>query len=84
MDLSFIRRHRAAVPDLSALLARTAAIQGASPTARAQFRLDAQRDASWLADPHVSLFADAEVLFVNRVAAFAVLPGATFRSRQSN
>ena len=83
MDFSFIRRHRGVEPDLAALLV-TAATQSASPTARAQFRLDMQGATSFPADPHVSLFADAQLSFVTLVASFADLPVAVFRPRQSN
>lgn len=84
MDLSFIRRSRAATPDLSALLSRVAAMQSASPTARAQVRLDGDGHMPLVDDPHVALFADAAAVSWTRshAAAFAALPDPIFRPRQ--
>ena len=84
MDLSFIRRNRAATPDLAALLSRVAAMQSASPTARAQVRLDSDSRSLFVADPHVALFADARAVSWTRshAAAFAVLPDLIFSPRQ--
>lgn len=84
MDLSFIRRERAVPIDLSALLARTSAVQSASPTARAQVRLDAIADAVHVADPHIALFAEGmpATSFAMCVASFAVLSDPFFSPRQ--
>jgi hypothetical protein len=84
MDLGFIRRHRAAAIDLSALLARTATVQSTTPTARAQVRLDNAAGRIHIDDPHVALFAADEdgAPGAEPVASFAELPVRIFRPRQ--
>ncbi|UVO55613.1 hypothetical protein [Sphingomonas sp. SUN039] len=86
MDLSFIRRNRPVAIDLPALLARTAAAQSASPTARAQVRLETVAGHFHPIDPHVVLFAQGPTAsaFVGRIASFADLSGDIFSPRQPN
>jgi hypothetical protein len=86
MDLSFIRRNRPVAVDLHALLARTSAVQGASPTARAQVRLENAAGHLHPVDPHIALFADDRSLwaFTGTVASFADLAGDIFSPRQSS
>jgi hypothetical protein len=86
MDLSFIRRNRPVAIDLHALLARTSAVQSASPTARAQVRLENAAGHLHPVDPHVALFGDdrSAWVFAAHPASFANLPGAFFSPRQSN
>lgn len=93
MDLSFIRRQRPAVIDLAALLARTSAAQSASPTARAQVRLDTVAHINH-DDPHVALFAAADeaasasasasLAAVRCGGSFALISDAVFSPRQPN
>ena len=88
MDLSFIRSHRAATPDLSALLSRMAATQSASPTARAQMRLDAHGHIEPNDNPTIALFAGAGAAAATFVfsgaATFADLPEPFFSPCQLN
>jgi hypothetical protein len=86
MDMSFPPRKKGVVVDLSALLARTSAQQSASPTARAQTRLDAATAHADPRDPHVSLFAEGQASadFADHAASFAELSGEIFRPRQSS
>ena len=89
MDLSFIRRQRPAEINLAALLARTSAAQSASPTARAQVRLDAVTHTNH-DDPHVALFAvadeaaSASLSAVRCGGSFALFSDAVFSPRQPN
>jgi hypothetical protein len=84
MDLSFIRRQRAEPIDLAVLLARTSAAQSASPTARAQIRLDAFTGTVRTTDPHIALFAESlpATAFGTDVASFASLSDRFFSPRQ--
>jgi hypothetical protein len=84
MDLSFIRRSRPVAIDLPALLAQTSAVQSASPTARAQVRLENAAGYQHLVDPHVALFADdrSAGAFAGYAASFADLSSEIFSPRQ--
>jgi hypothetical protein len=84
MDMSFFRRQRIAPIDIGALLARTSAAQEASPTARAQVRLQALEQFGHRVDPQVALFAEGRVTstFVLSAASFAEISTDIFRPRQ--
>jgi hypothetical protein len=86
MDLSFIRRRRPVTINLHALLARTSAAQGASPTARAQVRLENAARHLHPADPQVALFADdrSSGSSVGQAASFADIAADIFSPRQSS
>jgi hypothetical protein len=86
MDLSFIRHSRPVAIDLHALLARTSAVQGASPTARAQVRLETAAGHLHPCDPHIALFADDRSSWshAGQAASFADLTGDIFSPRQSS
>jgi len=86
MDMSFFRRQRPVSIDLGALLARTSAEQEASPTARAQVRLQALDQSSCRTESQVSVFAEGRTAsaFVLNAASFARLTDDIFRPRQSS
>lgn len=84
MDLNFFRRQRPVAIDFGALLARTSAAQEASPTARAQVRLQALDQSGHPVDSQVALFAEgrATSAFVLSAASFAKITNDIFRPRQ--
>jgi len=59
MDMDFPHRGNVAV-DLAILLARSSALQAATPTAIAQTRLDMPTSTCASGHDHVALFADSE------------------------
>jgi hypothetical protein len=84
MDMGFPRRPRPVAIDLAVLLARTSALQAASPTAQAQSLFAQEANDHNDVDQRVALFegATAGAPGVGAPASFASLDPAIFSLRQ--